>query len=202
MRNQITTAFQKSQNASDKEKQDAQTFIAAYDIMEGLYSTFCLPNEQVETNLLKAQYIAYVYGELFGAKTSSAVASAFQASEKKRYQSPKDESVEKAFGLEFVDNNHLVDRILEQLREMASAWDESIYYSPCTSFVQSSGCGKSRTVFEIAKKAFVFYVSFMPSASSGYPRRSLIADYLGQRLAAATVIQAAEKYRKFWLLAS
>lgn len=63
---------------------------------------------------------------------------------------------------------------------MAAKWNRSEYYSPYTSIVQSSGCGKTRTVLEFSRSNWVFFVCFRETGSTGYPYRSFIADYLSK----------------------
>eukprot|EP01053_Blabericola_migrator_P006640 Blabericola_migrator_1__6639@NODE_334_length_9665_cov_140_658158_g270_i0_p2_GENE_NODE_334_length_9665_cov_140_658158_g270_i0NODE_334_length_9665_cov_140_658158_g270_i0_p2_ORF_typecomplete_len670_score98_08AAA_7/PF12775_7/0_026DUF3528/PF12045_8/2_8e02DUF3528/PF12045_8/0_96AAA_22/PF13401_6/0_18TniB/PF05621_11/2_4TniB/PF05621_11/71SAPS/PF04499_15/0_25_NODE_334_length_9665_cov_140_658158_g270_i064258434 len=69
-----------------------------------------------------------------------------------------------------------LDALYEHLRWVG---DELMYQHRCVSFCQSSGCGKSRTIRELAQRYYVCYLPFAASTrSSQWPPESSLAQVL------------------------
>lgn len=93
------------------------------------------------------------------------------------------QALKNSFGIDFQDNEALVDSFIANFMvEFGKEWrrGSNKVFSPYCSLVQSSGCGKSRFLREVGKKAFVFFVCLRDSKSvvNTYPPRSACADYL------------------------
>jgi hypothetical protein len=87
--------------------------------------------------------------------------------------------LERAFEAPFIDPNNAVKfNLLSKISKNAAKWKRSEYHAPFTSIIQSSGSGKSRTVYECGDNCWLFFLCFRPIGSSGYPHRSFAADYL------------------------
>ena len=48
-------------------------------------------------------------------------------------------------------------------------WASSVYLAPYSALIQSSGTGKSRLVYEVGQKVFLFYICFRTGTSTGWP---------------------------------
>ncbi|KAJ3336557.1 hypothetical protein HDU83_009326, partial [Entophlyctis luteolus] len=84
-----------------------------------------------------------------------------------------------AFERPFEDPAKYLDAMENTIRRYASEYNPEKHYFPGASLVQTSGSGKSRAMIKMADKGlFVVYCSFMNASSSGFPRRSKIADTL------------------------
>ncbi|KAJ3341897.1 hypothetical protein HDU83_006382 [Entophlyctis luteolus] len=89
------------------------------------------------------------------------------------------ERLRTAFERPFEDPAKYLDAIVNTIRLYASAYNPMDYYFPAVSLVQTSGSGKSRAMIQMADRGlFVVYCSFMRFSSSGFPRRTKIANNL------------------------
>ena len=70
---------------------------------------------------------------------------------------------------------YLMEIIHSNLNEYAKS---NKYYGPFTTLVQSSGTGKSRACFDLAREMFVLYICLRPKNSPGYPSASIHKNYL------------------------
>lgn len=64
-----------------------------------------------------------------------------------------------------------------QIDELLSKYNES-YYGPFTVICQSSGFGKTKACESLKKKFYVAYCCLRDKSSTGYPYRSLLADFI------------------------
>ena len=79
-----------------------------------------------------------------------------------------------AFQYKYDDSQQLVGRFHSHLETCLSGWENTKYYAPYCSLVQSSGTGKTRLLKQLAvdKKAYVAYICLRKAGDSGYPLRS------------------------------
>jgi len=86
--------------------------------------------------------------------------------------------LKRAFNDKYQDNN-LVEYFKNYCMAFSKSWiSKKNFFSPYITILQSSGTGKSRLLFELAKQenVLLFYICFRPEGSSGYPPRSSIAS--------------------------
>jgi hypothetical protein len=91
------------------------------------------------------------------------------------------QALENSFNIDFNDEGALVQSFINKFMiEFGERADSSGFYAPYCSLVQSSGCGKSRFLREVGKKAFVFFICLRDKAASPrtYPPRSACTDWL------------------------
>ncbi|KAI9356577.1 hypothetical protein DFJ73DRAFT_231130 [Zopfochytrium polystomum] len=98
---------------------------------------------------------------------------------------PEEAKLSSAFHQNFLDPHGYIPRLRKDLEESADGWHTNSYYYPGVTLVQTSGSGKSRAVAQLASRISkdkdglrVVYCSFMQPGSTGYPKRSKIADKL------------------------
>ncbi|KAK9708089.1 hypothetical protein K7432_009833 [Basidiobolus ranarum] len=79
----------------------------------------------------------------------------------------------------YEDPNDVLPYIYKKLANMCDSWNPNNYYYPGVAAVQTSGAGKSKTFCSLTKLGtYVVYCSFLSVESTGYPKRSPIADTL------------------------
>src|SRR5438128_1260581 len=84
-----------------------------------------------------------------------------------------------AFRREYRDPLGVMTYLHQKLCAYTEAWDPDKYYFPGVAGVQTSGSGKSKSFITLSQKGvYVIYCSFLSENSTGYPKRSAIADYL------------------------
>ncbi|KAI3659954.1 hypothetical protein MP638_004981 [Amoeboaphelidium occidentale] len=91
------------------------------------------------------------------------------------------QALENSFNIDFNDEGALVQSFINNFMiEFGEKADSLGFYAPYCSLVQSSGCGKSRFLREVGKKAFVFFICLRDNAASlsTYPPRSACTDWL------------------------
>ena len=82
-----------------------------------------------------------------------------------------------AFDMQYSDPDDLVGHFIVQIEKHLSKWDDKVYFAPYISLVQSSGCGKSRLLKEVAsKKVYVVYVNLRSQSESGFPLHLPFSD--------------------------
>ncbi|CAI2192362.1 9870_t:CDS:1 [Funneliformis geosporum] len=95
--------------------------------------------------------------------------------EKKLY----DGTFKEAFRSEYQDPLGVIAYLHQKLCFYTEAWNPDEYYFPGVAGVQTSGSGKSRSFITLSQKGvYVVYCSFLSENSTGYPKRSAIANYL------------------------
>ena len=85
-----------------------------------------------------------------------------------------------AFQSEFNDQRRINQYLTTYVNECALSWKINHLYSPIAIVAQSSGYGKTRSLFENAKKHVTVYIccrSAKENASQSYPNRSNLAYY-------------------------
>ncbi|KAI3659652.1 hypothetical protein MP638_004387 [Amoeboaphelidium occidentale] len=171
-------------DASVHSNRELQATIKA-KLVEVLRSVFV---DNAALNAL-CQYLNYVNYLIMYGKTRSQLIEAMKSLVPLKKQETINEdridmqALKNSFGIAFNDNDALVDSFISNFMvEFGKQWrrGSNKVLSPYCSLVQSSGCGKSRFLREVGKKAFVFFVCLRDSKSvvSTYPPRSACADYL------------------------
>lgn len=163
-----------------------ESFINAANEVWRLYKTTCAPSKLPPLFTNSPLGFAAAYSQVFNKTDPSEIATAFRCdileSIKKSETTPKNhkpsEDIVKAFEETFIDDTGMLERLMGDVRQMAGKWNRSTYYSPYTSFLQSSGSGKTRSVVKFGEQCWLFFVCFRQPGSTGYPQRSFAADYL------------------------
>ncbi|KAI5287713.1 hypothetical protein KEM54_005802 [Ascosphaera aggregata] len=89
--------------------------------------------------------------------------------------------------------------VYRRICQYNQSWTSIHYLSPYTSIVGPSGIGKSYIVSQLARqhKAYVVYISLAVPRSSGYPRRSPLADFISNINFADMALVGEEERMKF-----
>ena len=84
----------------------------------------------------------------------------------------------------------------DQIKILMDKYNPIDYYGPFTTLCQASGFGKSRASYNLVDEGmYVVYCCLRPESSSGYPKRSCLADFL---LSNATEDIITIKYIKYF----
>jgi len=98
----------------------------------------------------------------------------------KAFESMFETSLKEAFTCNYIDPSGLLTWFLGCIMYLCSAYKKGAgqWFSPYTCLVQSSGTGKSKLVYELAKVIPVLYVCFRKKGAVGYPSRSDMSELL------------------------
>ena len=83
------------------------------------------------------------------------------------------EAVVQHFEDDYIDTNGSKLDLSNTLIKFTRLWNSSEFYAPFLAMVQSSGCGKSKLVFEMTTDVLVLYVCFRAEGEVAYPHKSL-----------------------------
>ena len=86
--------------------------------------------------------------------------------------------LKESFKSEFVDNKFVLEQLSEHIKDCSIQWIQSNIFAPITIICQSSGYGKTKSLFEYSKEHITLFICIRNFNDNGYPGRSAIADNL------------------------
>src|SRR5581483_4138503 len=109
------------------------------------------------------------------------------------------ENLEKAFNVDYVDNNNMIEEFLFYLNRKHKKWYKNTnHHVPYSTIFQSSGYGKSRLIKEVAKQIPTVYLCLRDENSTGYPPRTNVGADLFERL--LKDLKEGEEWRFLYIL--